>query len=64
MTKGKARGQGELLTVEAPAWMWRLYHAAEHYLNWRWIIWGYQRLTRGFSDRQLWDLRPATSCPD
>ena len=42
--------------MEAPAWMRRLYHTAEHYLNWRWIVWGYQRLARGFSDRQLWDL--------
>ncbi len=42
--------------MEAPAIFWRLYHAARHYLDWRWILWGYLRLTRGFSDRQLWDL--------
>jgi len=42
--------------VKAAALLWRLYYAAKNCLDWRWIVWGYQRLTRGFSDRQLWDL--------
>ena len=33
-----------------------IYRFVNHYIDYRWFIWWYQRLTRGFSSRALWSL--------
>jgi hypothetical protein len=35
---------------------WWFYRQMREYGNYRWIIWWYQRITRGFSDRACWGL--------